>query len=171
MMEKAIEEQQRKKRVREEEQEPRPSKRKMSKFDSLKPISNYLETLMKSHGLIQSKADLLVLDITERFVTAGFGWDKVLQYHGKVTTILATDNYITQGEDIFIKKLIPHVFMSKDKFPSTLTSEMVLHQTYDFMDEWKSRLYDMLSFNTAQARQPSNFAYNVWIVETHNQII
>ena len=85
----AIQEQQRLKRVREDEQmredlEVRPRKRKMSKFDSLKPISNYLETLMVSHGLNQSKADLLVLDITERFVTAGFGWDKVLQYHGKV---------------------------------------------------------------------------------------
>ena len=86
----AIQEQQRLKRIREDEQQReeleavRPSKRKMSKFDSLKPISNYLETLMVSHGLSQSKADLLVLDITERFVTAGFGWDKVLQYHGKV---------------------------------------------------------------------------------------
>ena len=84
-----MQEQQRLKRIREEEAredlEVRPSKRKMSKFDSLKPISNYLETLMVSHGLSQSKADLLVLDITERFVTAGFGWDKVLQYHGKVT--------------------------------------------------------------------------------------
>ena len=85
----AIQEQQRLKRIREDEQmredlDVRPSKRKMSKFDSLKPISNYLETLMVSHGLSQSKADLLVLDITERFVTAGFGWDKVLQYHGKV---------------------------------------------------------------------------------------
>ena len=51
---------------------------------------------------------------------------------------------------MFIKKLIPHVFMSKDEFPPTLTSEMVLHQTFEFMEEWKSRLYDMLSFNTAQ---------------------
>ena len=50
---------------------------------------------------------------------------------------------------MFIKKLIPHVFMSKDEFPPTLTSEMVLHQTFEFMEEWKSRLYDMLSFNTA----------------------
>ena len=87
----AIQEQQRLKRIREDEQreelEIRPSKRKMSKFDSLKPISNYLETLMVSHGLSQSKADLLVLDITERFVTAGFGWDKVLQYHGKVCNL------------------------------------------------------------------------------------
>ena len=84
----ALQEEQRLKRIWEDEKreelELKPSKRKMSKFDSLKPISNYLETLMVSHGLSQSKADLLVLDITERFVTAGFGWDKVLQYHGKV---------------------------------------------------------------------------------------
>ena len=59
-------------------------KKKMSKFDSLKPISNYLETLLVSHGLTQNTADLVVLDITERFVTAGFGWDKLLQYHAKV---------------------------------------------------------------------------------------
>ena len=42
--------------------------------------------------------------------------------------------------------------MSKDEFPPSLTSEMVLHQTFEFMEEWKSRLYDMLSFNTAQVR-------------------
>ena len=88
-MEEAVQEQQRLKRTREEElqkeiQEMRPRKRKMSKFDSLKPISNYLETLMVSHGLDQSQANLLVLDIAQRLVTAGFGWDKVLQYHGKV---------------------------------------------------------------------------------------
>ena len=59
-------------------------KRKMSKFDSLKPISRYLETLLVSHGLTQQKADLVVFDITERFVTAGFGWDKILQCHAKV---------------------------------------------------------------------------------------
>ena len=93
-MEKAMREQQRLKRTREEELhkemlESRPSKRKMSKFDSLKPISNYLETLMVSHGLDQSQADLLVLDISQRLVTAGFGWDKVLQYHGKVGKTLS----------------------------------------------------------------------------------
>merc|ERR1711915_485113 len=59
-------------------------KKKMSKFDSLKPISNYLENLLVTHGLSQHQADLVVLDIVERFVTAGFGWDKVLQYHAKV---------------------------------------------------------------------------------------
>jgi hypothetical protein len=40
--------------------------------------------------------------------------------------------------------------MSKDEFPPSLTSEMVLHQTFEFMEEWKTRLYDMLSFNTVQ---------------------
>ena len=62
-------------------------KKKMSKFDSLKPISNYLESLLVSHGLTQHRADLVVLDIAERFVTAGFGWDKVLQYHAKVSSL------------------------------------------------------------------------------------
>ena len=63
-------------------------KKKMSKFDSLKPISNYLESLLVSHGLTQHRADLVVLDIAERFVTAGFGWDKVLQYHAKVSLLI-----------------------------------------------------------------------------------
>ena len=62
-------------------------KKKMSKFDSLKPISNFLESLLVSHGLTQHRADLVVLDIAERFVTAGFGWDKVLQYHAKVSLL------------------------------------------------------------------------------------
>ena len=63
--------------------EARP-KKKMSKFDSLKPISTFLENLFVKYGLVQQKADLVVFDITERFVTAGFGWDKILQYHSKV---------------------------------------------------------------------------------------
>ena len=62
----------------------------MSKFDSLKPISNYMETLLVTGGLTQHRADLVVLDITERFVTAGFGWDKVLQYHSKVGSYAAS---------------------------------------------------------------------------------
>ena len=63
--------------------EARP-KKKISKFDSLKPISTFLENLFVKYGLVQQKADLVVFDITERFVTAGFGWDKILQYHSKV---------------------------------------------------------------------------------------
>ena len=60
----------------------------MSKFDSLKPILNLLETMFVKEGLTQHQADLLVLDIAERLVTAGYGWDKILQYQSKVRNIL-----------------------------------------------------------------------------------
>lgn len=61
--------------------------KKMSKFDSLKPILNLLEAMFVKEGLNQHQADLLVLDIAERLVTAGYGWDKILQYQSKVTEI------------------------------------------------------------------------------------
>ena len=63
-------------------------KRKMSKFDSLKPILNLLETMFVKEGLARHQADLLVLDIAERLVTAGYGWDKILQFQSKVTEYL-----------------------------------------------------------------------------------
>ena len=69
------------------ELELRTSK-KMSKFDSLKPILNLLETMFVKEGLTQHQADLVVLDIAERLVTAGYGWDKILQYQSKVTKYL-----------------------------------------------------------------------------------
>ena len=62
--------------------------KKMSKFDSLKPILNLLETMFVKEGLAQHQADLLVLDIAERLVTAGYGWDKILQFQSKVTEYL-----------------------------------------------------------------------------------
>ena len=58
--------------------------RKMSKFDSLKPILTLLENVLVREGLSQHEADMVVLDIAERLVTAGYGWDKVLQYQAKV---------------------------------------------------------------------------------------
>ena len=61
-----------------------PQKNKMSKFDSLKPILSLLETMFVKEGLSQHQADLVVLDIAERLVTAGYGWDKILQYQSKV---------------------------------------------------------------------------------------
>ena len=61
-----------------------PQKNKMSKFDSLKPILGLLETMFVKEGLSQHQADLVVLDIAERLVTAGYGWDKILQYQSKV---------------------------------------------------------------------------------------
>merc|ERR1719450_2063740 len=119
------------------EVEVRP-KKKMSKFDSLRPILNMLETFLLSHGVTRHRAQTVVLDIAERLITAGYGWDKILQYHSK-------------GEEVFIKKLIPHIYMSKDEFPRTMTPNDVLEKMYSFMEEWKTRLYDMISFNTTQS--------------------
>ena len=61
-------------------------KKKMSKFDSLKPLLTLLESTLVTHGLDQRAADMVVLDIAERLVTAGYGWDKVLQYQAKVSS-------------------------------------------------------------------------------------
>ena len=43
--------------------------------------------------------------------------------------------------------------MSKDDFPPSITSETILNKTYDFMEDWKHKLYDMLSFNTINLMQ------------------
>ena len=53
-----------------------------------------------------------------------------------------------QGEDVFLKKLIPHIYMSKDEFPQTMTPNDVLEKMFLFMEDWKSKLYDMISFNS-----------------------
>ena len=52
-----------------------------------------------------------------------------------------------------MKKLIPHVFMSKDDFPRTINTDIILNKLFEFMENWKSKLYDMLSFNTFSANQ------------------
>ena len=39
--------------------------------------------------------------------------------------------------------------MSKDDFPPSITSETLLNQTFEFIEDWKTKLYDMLSFNTS----------------------
>ena len=56
--------------------------------------------------------------------------------------------YSSQGEDVFLKKLIPHIYMSKDEFPQTMTPNDVLEKMFLFMEDWKSKLYDMISFNS-----------------------
>ena len=66
-------------------EEDRP-KRKMSKHDSLKPISNFLEAILSTHGLSSLDARHVVTGMTDRLVTAGHGWDKMLQFHAKVVT-------------------------------------------------------------------------------------
>ena len=44
--------------------------------------------------------------------------------------------------------MIPHVFMSKDDFPPSITSEMILENVFEFIEDWKGRLFDMMSYNT-----------------------
>ena len=61
---------------------------------------------------------------------------------------------MSQGEDVFIKKLIPHIYMSKDEFPKTMTPNDVLERMYKFMEDWKSKLYDMISFHSNTSSQP-----------------
>ena len=103
--------------------EVRP-KKKMSKFDSLKPISNYLETLLVSNGLSQHRADMVAIDILERFVTAGFGWDKMLQYHAKVrekvvliTVFPLVITMMIIGRGHVQKEVDPSCFHVKGRFP------------------------------------------------------
>ena len=119
--------------------------RKMSKFDSLRPISAFLEGLLVNYGSPRTKADLVVFDITDRLVTAGYNWDKTLMCHAK-------------GRDKFCKKLIPHIFMSKDDFPPDLDPDVILNKVYFFIDEWKQKLFDLLSGK----------ALNMQVVDLHN---
>ena len=73
-----------------------------------------------------------------------------------------------QGESLFTKKLIPHVYMSKDEFPSSVTPDDLLARTFEFIDDWKAKLYDMLSFNTASlvrdtAQQVKVLTYQIYL--------
>ena len=50
-----------------------------------------------------------------------------------------------QGEEKFVRKLIPYIFMSKDDLPETLTPEKVLSKIYEFVEEWKSKLFNIIT--------------------------
>ena len=50
---------------------------------------------------------------------------------------------------MFSKKLIPHIFMSKDELPSTLTPDEILRKMFKYIENWKMQLYDMISFNAS----------------------
>ena len=45
----------------------------------------------------------------------------------------------------FNKKLIPHVYMSKDDFPPGLDAEGVLKQLFTLIEEWKTKLFQALA--------------------------
>jgi len=60
------------------------SRSKLSKFESLKPVGNYLTSLLTEHGLSSIKSKVVVTDMLDRLVTGGYGWDKMILYHAKV---------------------------------------------------------------------------------------
>ena len=47
--------------------------------------------------------------------------------------------------------------MSKDNLPYTVTCDDLLEGMYKYIDDWKQKLYDMMSFNaSAIAMAPNN---------------
>ena len=60
------------------------SRSKISKLESLKPVGNYLTSLLSEHGLSSIKSRVVVNDMLDRLVTGGYGWDKMKPYHAKV---------------------------------------------------------------------------------------
>lgn len=50
---------------------------------------------------------------------------------------------------MFSKKLIPHIFMSKDELPSNLSPDEILRKMFKYIEDWKMQLYDMISFNAS----------------------
>ena len=121
------------------------SRSKKSKLESLKPVGNYLTSLLNEHGLSSIKSRVVVNDILDRLVTGGYGWDKMILYHAKVLHLLLMFLSLLQGEERFIKKLIPYIFMSKDDFPEDLMPDMVLSKLYECIQEWNSKLFNMIS--------------------------
>ena len=53
-----------------------------------------------------------------------------------------------QGEHLFNKKLIPHIYMSKDQIPPSLNCDGVLSTIYTYIQDWKRKLYELMSHNT-----------------------
>ena len=58
---------------------------KLSKADSLKPIASYLSSLLLTHGVGRSKTKVVVADMIDRLDTGGYGWDRVILCHAKVS--------------------------------------------------------------------------------------
>ena len=61
-----------------------------------------------------------------------------------------------QGEHLFNKKLIPHIYMSKDQIPPSLNCEGVLSTIYNYIQDWKQKLYELMSHNTKIAQVLDN---------------
>ena len=62
--------------------------------------------------------------------------------------------------------------MSKDDFPPSITAETLLNATFEFIEDWKTKLYDMLSFNTSSVptalikQEPIDEVRNIFTILT-----
>ena len=56
-----------------------------------------------------------------------------------------------QGEDKFVRKLIPYIFMSKDDLLESLSPEKVLSKIYEFVEEWKSKVFNIITSHMTRA--------------------
>ena len=101
---------------------------------------------------------MVVADMIDRLDTGGYGWDRVILCHAKVSQWCSgyciTVHGVLQGEERFGRKLIPYIFMSKDDLPESLSPDKILSKVYEFIEEWKSQLFNMISTSTQVQRQP-----------------
>ena len=93
--------------------EEKQTNKKFAKFENLRPLSNFLLTILNDHDVPHFKTKKIVGDIIERIVIAGYDWERIQSYQ-------------TKGQDHFNKKLIPYIFMSKDDLPLELGPETLL---------------------------------------------
>ena len=63
--------------------------------------------------------------------------------------------------------------MSKDEFPNTMTPNDVLEKIYNFMEDWKAKLYDMISFNSGQVTTAPQVFIKLFFIfsKSHNRSI
>ena len=112
------------------------TKKRVSKADSLKPISQNLIKLFQSNELDRNLAEKISEDIIERLVIAGYGWDKVLHYHSKV--------YL-----VFRKKELTFTFISRVKinFVRNLYHMCSCQKTI-FQGIWIPKMYSLICLNS-----------------------
>ena len=94
-------------------EEEKLTNKKFAKFENLRPMSNFLLSILGEHSVPHFKTKKIVGDIIERIVIAGYDWERIRNYQSK-------------GEEHFNKKLIPYIFMSKDDLPPELSPEELL---------------------------------------------
>ena len=107
-------------------EEEKLTNKKFAKFENLRPMSNFLISILSDYKVPHFKTKKIVGDIIERIVIAGYDWERIRNYQSK-------------GEDHFNKKLIPYIFMSKDDLPQELSPEELLRKIFVNICDWNSQ--------------------------------